>query len=119
MVKKSFIDYAQTEAMKSSMRKQYGCVVVYRNKIVGSGYNYRDRKYVVAIKKWTYIHSIHAERSAIMSVKNKNLLRYCKIYVVKINNNGEITGAIPCINCEKLLCKHKINFHAVLIDLRI
>ncbi len=61
-----------------------------------------------------YKHSIHAELSAIMSVKNKNLLRYCKIYVVKITN-GEIRGAIPCHKCEKLLIKYKLNFK----DLRL
>ena len=41
MVKKSFIIHcAHKEALKSSMKTQYGCIIIHRNKIVGSGYNY-------------------------------------------------------------------------------
>lgn len=54
-----------------------------------------------------YKYGTHAEKCAIMSVKNKNLLRYSRIYIFKIVNN-EIVPAIPCKKCEKLLDKYKV-----------
>ncbi len=34
------IEIAYQCAIKSTLRKRYGCVITYRNKIVGTGYNY-------------------------------------------------------------------------------
>ena len=34
------IYYAQNQAIKSPMKKQYGCIIVHRNTIVGAGFNY-------------------------------------------------------------------------------
>jgi deoxycytidylate deaminase len=34
-----FIELAYKQALKSSMNKQYGAVLIYRNKVVGMGYN--------------------------------------------------------------------------------
>jgi cytidine deaminase len=55
-----------------------------------------------------YRYSIHAEKMAIMSVKNKNILKYCKIFIIKITKDGNIEQAIPCCNCTHLLKKYKI-----------
>lgn len=35
-----YINLARNLALKSSMNKRYGCVIVHRNHIVGTGYNY-------------------------------------------------------------------------------
>ncbi len=41
MLKKADImDIALLQASKSPMKKQYGCVIVHRNTIIGIGYNY-------------------------------------------------------------------------------
>lgn len=34
-----FIELAHKQALKSSMNKQYGAVLIYRNKVVGTGHN--------------------------------------------------------------------------------
>jgi deoxycytidylate deaminase len=34
-----FIELAHKQALKSSMNKQYGAVLIYRNKVVGIGHN--------------------------------------------------------------------------------
>ena len=52
-------------------------------------------------------YSVHAEKCAIMQVKNKHRLQYCKIVIVKINNRN-IDFATPCEMCQKLLKKYKI-----------
>jgi cytidine deaminase len=50
-------------------------------------------------------YSVHAEKSAIMKVKNKHILKFCKIYIIKIKNNC-IEHANPCEMCSKLLTKY-------------
>ena len=36
----AFIQIAKKEAEKSSLCKQFGAVLIYRNKIIAKGYNY-------------------------------------------------------------------------------
>jgi cytidine deaminase len=54
-----------------------------------------------------YKFSTHAEKDAIMKIKNKNILKKCKIYIIKIKNN-KIENAIPCSMCCNLLKKYGI-----------
>ena len=54
-----------------------------------------------------YKYSIHAEKDAIMNVKNKKILNKCKIVIVKISD-GKIINCGPCKMCKELLCKYKI-----------
>ena len=53
-------------------------------------------------------YSVHAEKSAIMKIKNKNILSECNIYIGKIINN-KLELATPCDACKKLLLKYKID----------
>lgn len=55
-----------------------------------------------------YKHSIHAEKEAIMSVKDKTILANSKLVVIKILDN-KISFASPCKMCQKLLNKYKIS----------
>ena len=59
-----------------------------------------------------YKYGIHAEKSAIMSVKNKSVLKHSKIYIIKLNNN-KIEQATPCCKCEKLLTKYRLTVHYI------
>ena len=52
-------------------------------------------------------HSIHAEKDAIRKIKNKNILQYCKFYIIKVKNT-EIEKGIPCPMCYNLLKKYNI-----------
>jgi cytidine deaminase len=52
--------------------------------------------------------SVHAERNAIMSVRNKSILKYCKIIIFRLDKSGNILPAEPCEMCSKLLQKYKI-----------
>ena len=55
-----------------------------------------------------YKHSIHAEKNAIMNVRNKNLLPSSKIVIVRLND-GKIVQAKPCEMCQNLLNKYKVS----------
>ncbi len=35
-----YVNLAYQEALKSPLKKKYGAVLIYRNKVVGKGYNY-------------------------------------------------------------------------------
>lgn len=52
-------------------------------------------------------YSVHAENEAIRKIKNKNILKHCKIFIGKITD-GEITQALPCEMCNKLLKKYGV-----------
>ncbi len=52
-------------------------------------------------------YSIHAEKNAIQQISNKNILRKCKVFIIKIKN-GEIEQGVPCDMCNKLLKKYGI-----------
>ncbi len=54
-----------------------------------------------------YKHSIHAEKKAIMSVKNKSLLSSSKIVIIRLSD-GQIVPAQPCAICKNLLDKYKL-----------
>jgi len=55
-----------------------------------------------------YKHGTHAEKNAIMNVKNKNLLPESKIVIVRLND-GKIVQAKPCEMCKNLLNKYKVS----------
>ena len=96
-------------AMKSNQRAKYAAVIIHRNRIIGIGYNHlisnssNDSQYLYEI----YKHSIHAERNAIMNVKDKNMLSSSKIVIVRLND-GNIVPAKPCEMCKRLLNKYKL-----------
>jgi cytidine deaminase len=52
-------------------------------------------------------YSQHAEKDAIQKIRNKNILKICKIYIIKVTNN-EIEQAMPCSMCCDLLKKYKV-----------
>jgi deoxycytidylate deaminase len=92
---------------KSNMNSKYACAIVYRNKIISIGIN-RYKIFEITSDYETNKYSIHAEKDAIMKVKDKNILKYCKIYIVKIKN-GQLEQGIPCPMCYNLLKKYNIN----------
>ena len=65
----------------------------------------RDIHLIVSVFYRANTFSIHAEKNAIMQVKNKHRLRFCKIIIIKITN-GIISYATPCQMCIKLLKKY-------------
>ena len=96
-------------AMKSNQRAKYAAIIIHRNRVVGIGYNYliSNSSNVSQQIYETYKHSIHAERNAIMNVKDKTILSSSKIIIVRLLD-GNIVQAKPCEMCKNLLDKHKL-----------
>jgi cytidine deaminase len=76
------------------------------------------RHKLISVFYEAYKHSIHAERQAIMSVRNKKLLPKSKIVIVRLNN-GIIVQAKPCEICQQLLNKYKLNNICTLCENKI
>ena len=92
-------------ALKSNMQQKHGAVIVYKNKIIATGYNeicdYMNNNF-----------SIHAEVSAISKMfYNKKLLEFCDIYVVRIAPpifDNCLKNSKPCKNCTNFIKKYNL-----------
>ncbi len=96
-------------AMKSNQRAKYAAIIIHRNRVVGIGYNYliSNSSNVSQQIYETYKHSIHAEKNAIMNVKDKTILSSSKIIIIRLHD-GNIVQAKPCEMCKNLLDKYKL-----------
>lgn len=98
------VEKASLAAEKSNGYYRHGAVVVYRNKIISAASNVYLSKYTIEKPH----NSIHAEINALIHVKNKHILKHCLLYVVRINNKGEIKQSKPCQNCMNIILRYKI-----------
>lgn len=96
--------------MKSNQRAKYAAMIIHRNKVIGVGYNCVSSYSTITTNDFyeVYKYSNHAERNAIMNVRNKNLLPSSKIVIVRLND-GKIVQAKPCKMCQNLLNKYKVS----------
>ncbi len=65
-----------------------------------------------------YKYGIHAEKNAIMSVRDKSLLSKSKIVIIRLKD-GNIVEASPCKMCKNLLDKYKVSKICTLCDGKI
>ncbi len=97
-------------AQKSPVHSKFAAIIMHRNKVVAYGYNYvtdissKNAGCCYEPNK----HSVHAERHAIMNVKNKAILRECSIVIFKITYSGIVKECRPCEMCKKLLNKYQL-----------
>ena len=87
---------------KSNIKHQCCAIIIHRNKILSIGINRFNYSYN---KKYT----IHAEENAISKIKNKTILKNCKMYLIKKTISNKIIDCNPCLNCFKILNKYKLN----------
>jgi len=99
-----FIEKAAEIATKSTMQQKHGAIIVYKNNIIASGFNYN-------CSYMNNNYSIHAEVSAISQMfYNKKLLELCDIYVVRIAPafNNCLKNSKPCRNCTNFIKKYNL-----------
>jgi len=93
-------------ASKSSMTHRHGAVIVHKNEVIASGYNY-STSYLC------HDYSIHAEVAAISKLKgrSKEFLSECELYVVRIahlSHEGVLKYSKPCDRCKEIIEKFNI-----------
>jgi deoxycytidylate deaminase len=100
-----FRDIAYDEALKSPMNKKIGAILVHRNKIISRGHNYYNMATVFNAK--VFLFSTHAEVDCINKskpVKNGGAV----LYIIRVDNSGNIVPIKPCDNCKKVIDKHDL-----------
>ena len=100
-----YFTIAYNLALKSTLNSKHGCIIVYKGKIISSGWN----KCTIGKDK---IFSIHAEISAISKIKrfrNQNkILENSTLYVVRISNDifdQTYKLSKPCNSCCNFIDK--------------
>ena len=92
------------EAKKSKYEQRVGATIVKRKSVISCGHNYSHKsakKLHPRFQKWP--NSVHAEVDCI--IKARQDLTGTTMYVVRINNHGQLMNSKPCKCCSMYL-KH-------------
>lgn len=104
-LQQDFLDSANKIALNSTMLHKHGAIIVYKNKIIAEGFNYR-------CNYLSKEYSIHAEIAALNNVKGKykKILNECTMYVVRnaMNFDNVLKYSKPCDNCKKAILKYNL-----------
>ena len=101
-----FIALASHYARMSPMQNRHGCIAVLNGQEVGVGYNnYRNYSRDKIISNCLSCHAeISAVRNALKSVINERkkeaMLKRMKLYVVRLNDQGQYMESKPCQACD-------------------
>ena len=79
-----------------------GACILYKNRVISVGFN-QHLKSNPLTRLFNEHQTIHAEVSAIIRLKNKKILKECKMAVYREYATGEIAMARPCPTCLKIL----------------
>lgn len=104
-----FLELAAKEAQKSTMKAhKHGCVAVASGKIIAKGYNhyrltFRDN--ILPESSW----SCHAEMEVLRKCLKANLQKKkITLYVVRIDNYGNMHLSQPCVDCYNKMKEYSI-----------
>lgn len=99
-----YLQIAMEQAKKSIVRFKHGAVIVKKGKIVSLGHN----KYCFSCYA---IHKIciHAEINAIANCPTK-YLSGATLYVIRLNESGELKYSKPCQRCKDYIIRSKISY---------
>jgi deoxycytidylate deaminase len=92
-------EVAEEAANKSGQYQRHGAVVVQNGKVVSSGFNKTSGRY-------PSMQTLHAEMAAI---KMCGSAVDSHVYVVRVNNNGDLANSMPCRRCYMYMVKHGIS----------
>lgn len=115
-----FLKKCSDLAHHSNLTHKHGCIIVKKNQIVSSGYNFKLNSSCVHEKsdecfltqnerdRGNNNYSVHAEVSTLKKVKNVDLSK-CDMYVVRIgayssqNKGAGFKYSHPCDSCSRLI----------------
>lgn len=96
-----FFRLAKHEASKVDFWCRVGAVLVRRGKPIAVGRN-RPTKTSTLYRKYHPEKTIHAEVDCVLGVE-RQLIQGSDMYVYRINNDGEVRMAKPCVSCLAML----------------
>lgn len=95
----SAAEVAEEMASKSGQYQRHGAVVVQNGKVISSGFNKTSGRYPT-------MQTLHAEMAAIKMCSN---VIDSHVYVVRINNQGNLQNSRPCRRCYRYMVKHGVS----------
>jgi len=114
-----YIKYAINEAIKSFQKNRHGAIIIYKNQIIGQGFNTEKARgnILTNYKLVNSTHTIHAEIAAILDMyhrfklkKFRSIIKNAILLVVRIPTNSENIYSInsfrnskPCPKCHSVL----------------
>jgi deoxycytidylate deaminase len=99
MVNSHIINVAISTALNTfNVRSHHGAVIFTDSTILGRGYN-------IKIKGYNVIHTLHAERNALLNAYDKHPIDILGAYclVIRLNKRGKLTNSMPCEDCQRSL----------------
>lgn len=97
------------------LKYKIGACIVYKGRVISVGVNQLFKSHPLT-RMFHEEQTLHAEVSAIVRLKNKKLLKECKMVVYRENALGELAMARPCPTCLKILKFFNISSIAYTID---
>ena len=115
-----YLDIAETVLERStSLRRQYGAIIVRNDEIVATGYNgaprgrkncsdlgycVREQMRVPRGERYELCRSVHAEQNAIINASRSEMLG-ATLYLVGLENRtgGYVEAAAPCSLCKRMI----------------
>jgi dCMP deaminase len=125
-----FLDIALSVAARSTCtRRKFGAVIVKDSTIVGTGYNGTARGvincYEVGCIKdvmnspkgsaYDNCPAVHAEENAIINSDRSDRIG-ATLYVAGVNNDGNLTMALPCQRCRRKIMNSQIKSVIIMSD---
>ena len=109
---KAYFKAAKAISKLSDIKQKIGCVVVYKHRIISSGYNHSKtcplqkeyNKYRFNVEE-CMTHSVHAETDALLPLlKRKDIdFSHISIYLYRQYKNGDLAPSRPCESCLALM----------------
>lgn len=87
-------------AKSKCKRYRHGATIFFRNRVISSSCNLlKTHPLGSGVNS-----NLHAEvRAILQALRNRKNLKGCSIYVVRINNQGELKLSKPCKSCANLI----------------
>lgn len=86
----------------STSKYRLGSCILVNRKVVSIGFNQMLRTHPL-VRKYDEFKAIHAEVSAILRLKNKDLLNGSTLVVYRETKNGTQELAKPCEVCQRIM----------------
>lgn len=98
-MKPRFFEIAKKLSRKSTYWHKLGAVIVYKNRLIGLGFNNPSKTHT---RSNNFYKTIHAELSAIINA-GQDSLEGCEIYVYREHADGSPALSKPCKCCRQII----------------